>query len=341
MRIKALTWFAVSSPSCSGQSRTISTGKTMSHPKQEQTRKETARLVANARLADLTTLELTGRHTRPRAVDIEAAASKLPGRRLVEDKTEATTLAATGTDRQLSHYFPTAGDDSGRDPTPTDVMAVSETQSSMVGKVLENERSDTTGHAQSSSGGGTPEWIRTAHLRFRRIIRTVRNRACSQLATPVRLFAIAADQSEYLLGGTILLHLSHHSRGEGQPSRFWIDEEPHLGNLRMNNPTVVLLPPRIDLAPNESPPGRVHSGFSTWRRHVATRISIHGCISLVFDIRRSLARTQEDYYLLSQPGEVAHVAPSWPNPCDLSGARCSAHVAIRLTLPLTTHIEAF
>ena len=75
----------------------------MSRTKQEQTRKEIARLVANARLADLTTLELTGRHTRPRAVDIQAAASKLPSRRLVENKTESTTLAATGTDRQLSH----------------------------------------------------------------------------------------------------------------------------------------------------------------------------------------------------------------------------------------------
>jgi hypothetical protein len=42
------------------------------------------------------TLELTGRYTRPRAVDIEAAASMLPSLKPAGDRPE--TLAATGTD---------------------------------------------------------------------------------------------------------------------------------------------------------------------------------------------------------------------------------------------------
>ena len=47
------------------------------------------------------TLELTGRYTRPRTVDIEAAASKLPG--LKPDGKKPENLAATGTDCNLSH----------------------------------------------------------------------------------------------------------------------------------------------------------------------------------------------------------------------------------------------
>jgi hypothetical protein len=41
-------------------------------------------------------LEMTGRYTRPRAVDLEAAALMVPSLKPVEDKREAT--AATGTD---------------------------------------------------------------------------------------------------------------------------------------------------------------------------------------------------------------------------------------------------
>jgi hypothetical protein len=46
-------------------------------------------------------LELTGRYTRPRAVDIEAAASMLPSLKPEGDRPEA--LAATGTDDRLGH----------------------------------------------------------------------------------------------------------------------------------------------------------------------------------------------------------------------------------------------
>jgi hypothetical protein len=49
-------------------------------------------------------LELTGRYTRPRAVDIEAAASKLPSLKPEGDHTEA--LAATGTNGRFDPRHP-------------------------------------------------------------------------------------------------------------------------------------------------------------------------------------------------------------------------------------------
>jgi integrase len=50
------------------------------------------------------TLELTGRYTRPRAVDIEAAASMLPSLKPAGDRPE--TLAMTGTDEPSGHRQP-------------------------------------------------------------------------------------------------------------------------------------------------------------------------------------------------------------------------------------------
>jgi len=44
------------------------------------------------------TLELSGRYTRPRAVDLEAAALSLPSLRPQADKPEAPAMKATGTD---------------------------------------------------------------------------------------------------------------------------------------------------------------------------------------------------------------------------------------------------
>jgi integrase len=60
------------------------------------------------------TLELTGRYTRPRMHDIEGAAASLPSLR-PDDATEVRSLPATGTDGQriknpLAHYLPTGGD---------------------------------------------------------------------------------------------------------------------------------------------------------------------------------------------------------------------------------------
>jgi integrase len=50
------------------------------------------------------TLEVTGRYTRPRAVDVEAAAAKLPSLRPEGDRPEA--LAATGSDGTSSRAVP-------------------------------------------------------------------------------------------------------------------------------------------------------------------------------------------------------------------------------------------
>src|SRR5436190_21101664 len=89
------------------------------------------------------TLELTGRYTKPRAVDIEAAASMLPSLKPEPDRTRS--LAATGTDpvatpisERVAHYLPTEGDVSGRNQSLPGVTTGSDSQSSMEGKPLEN-----------------------------------------------------------------------------------------------------------------------------------------------------------------------------------------------------------
>jgi len=63
------------------------------------------------------TLELTGRYTRPRALDIEGAASSLPSLR--PEAPDASTLAATGTDGErienpFALHLPYSGDGTGR-----------------------------------------------------------------------------------------------------------------------------------------------------------------------------------------------------------------------------------
>jgi integrase len=70
-------------------------------------------------------LELTGRYTRPRVVDIEAATSMLPS--LKPEDVTPETLSATGTDRkhikeQLSLHFPYRTEGSGVDKSGLDQM---------------------------------------------------------------------------------------------------------------------------------------------------------------------------------------------------------------------------
>ena len=57
------------------------------------------------------TLELTGRYTRPRAVDIERAAESLPSLRPDADRPNTSTLTATGTEGSFAHRLPSEGDD--------------------------------------------------------------------------------------------------------------------------------------------------------------------------------------------------------------------------------------
>jgi site-specific recombinase XerD len=90
-------------------------------------------------------LELTGRYTRPRAVDIDAAASMLPSLKPSSDQPEA--LAATGTDGQpisrlLSLHLPLAGDASVPFLSPTDVMTGPSASTIMMGSFLENAAKD-------------------------------------------------------------------------------------------------------------------------------------------------------------------------------------------------------
>ncbi len=93
-------------------------------------------------------LELTGRYTRPRAVDIEAAASMLLS--LKPDGSEPEALAATGTDgRPISKDFPLilpySGDAEGRSGTVTGEMnqwdgPTSEMRLSLKKKALDEPR---------------------------------------------------------------------------------------------------------------------------------------------------------------------------------------------------------
>ena len=117
------------------------------------------------RLMRHSTLELTGRYTRPRAVDIENAASMLPSLKPSEDRPES--LAATGTEGQLATlrlsdptgpaaldagisspegqrisevfatYLPRAGDVSSRDLSGPGVMSGSDVRKPTEGKPLE------------------------------------------------------------------------------------------------------------------------------------------------------------------------------------------------------------
>jgi integrase len=141
-------------------------------------------------------LELTGRYTKPRAVDIENAACMLPSLKPTGDRTEV--LAMTGTDgplshrqtsdptapavlnteesalegqsisERLSHHFPTGGDVSTRDVSVAGVMAQSDAQTQANKKPLVSKGLDASSRLESSSVANTPDRIRTCNLRFRR-----------------------------------------------------------------------------------------------------------------------------------------------------------------------------
>ena len=65
------------------------------------------------------TLELTGRYTRPRAVDLNRATESLPSLRPDPDRSNASTLGATGTENNFAHRQPSNGDNlSGSNPVP-------------------------------------------------------------------------------------------------------------------------------------------------------------------------------------------------------------------------------
>jgi integrase len=103
-------------------------------------------------------LEMTGRYTRPRAVDIEAAASLLPSLKPAGDRPEP--LAMTGTDS--SHANPLApillqlGDGPGRSGTASDVMAGSDERGLIDTDAPENRVQDGLVLVQTAPDGETP-----------------------------------------------------------------------------------------------------------------------------------------------------------------------------------------
>ncbi len=148
------------------------------------------------RLMRHSTLELTGKYTRPRAVDIEAAASRLPSLKPTGDRPES--LAKTGTDGPLGHRQPsdptgpaapdprnsgpegssiskvfghhlaTGGDVSGRDVSSSDVMTLSDALTLTNEKPLVSKGFDDSGRLVSSSVVNTGEATRTPDLRIMR-----------------------------------------------------------------------------------------------------------------------------------------------------------------------------
>jgi integrase len=117
------------------------------------------------------TLELTGRYTRPRVADIEAATSMLPTLKPSGDR--PASLAATGTDGATDKqslapsllHFETA---EGRHESPSVVMTGSEVQASMDRKSLKTGDFTTEGRHESSSVVSTGEATRTPDLRIMR-----------------------------------------------------------------------------------------------------------------------------------------------------------------------------
>ena len=122
-------------------------------------------------------LALTGKYTKPRAVDLDAAATSLPSLRPEGDKPQA--LRATGTEGttgqtptplredapakggELAPLLPHAGDVSGRYVSPNDVMASSDEQPNM--KRLEAEKTgfDAIERSESQGNESAPRWTRT------------------------------------------------------------------------------------------------------------------------------------------------------------------------------------
>ncbi len=141
-------------------------------------------------------LELTGRYTKPRAVDIEAAASMLPSLKPSGDRPEA--LEKTGTDGPIGHrqmsdpagperqdpeesgsegpsiskdfgpHLATGGTGNGRELPDAGVMSRSNVPALTNEKPPVYRGLDASGRLQSSAAGNTPERIRTSNLRFRR-----------------------------------------------------------------------------------------------------------------------------------------------------------------------------
>jgi integrase len=115
------------------------------------------------------TLELTGRYTRPRMFDMESAASALPSLR----PTSPETAAATGTDggrikNPLAHHLPTGRDGTGRELSVAGVETNSDTQPWIDHKPLTLSGLDASGRELTGGVATSGVRTRTGDLRIMR-----------------------------------------------------------------------------------------------------------------------------------------------------------------------------
>jgi hypothetical protein len=124
--------------------------------------------------ASVKTCQTLARHSTPSLTigvyaeaslhDIKGAVENLPD--LTPRETTPEPLAMTGTDpvvarENLSHYFPTAGDVSGRFESVQGVMAESNDPSCMLSANRENKASDASIRLETPSDASAPRWTRT------------------------------------------------------------------------------------------------------------------------------------------------------------------------------------
>jgi len=119
------------------------------------------------------TLELTGRYTRPRAVDLERAADSMPSLRPAGQEPAAEPLARTGTgptaesiNIPFAHYLPTAGGGSGRELSDGGEMRDSVPAASISPKSLTETGVDGGGRGLTVPDASSGVRIRTGDLRF-------------------------------------------------------------------------------------------------------------------------------------------------------------------------------
>ncbi len=132
------------------------------------------------------TLELTGRYTRPRMHDIEAATAALPTPRPSEEPSEV--VATTGTDGQhisndFAHHLPTEGDGTGRSVTDAGGIAPSSPEASMGRKPLGTGCADASGRSLAVPGVIGAGGIRT-------LTSQIKSPPCSRYTTTPRLVGL-------------------------------------------------------------------------------------------------------------------------------------------------------
>ena len=125
------------------------------------------------RLMRHSTLELTGRYTRPRAVDLNNAAESLPSLRPGADRPNTSTMQATGTDGQhirerFADYLPNGDDGLSRNLSYPDVMTGSDDPATMKGLTPEKTGDDASCRPDSHPVGNTGVGTRTPDLRIMR-----------------------------------------------------------------------------------------------------------------------------------------------------------------------------